>query len=963
MKKKLVLLLTVLLVIVAFSEYTIRKGDVLGIWVFGYPEYSNQQILVGPDGMITVPPIGRMKAEGKDISQLENEIKEKMAIYIKSPNITLGITNYAPFRVQIIGNVKEQGIVEMPLPQLSLSKVLALAGGFAVEWKSSKVIVKYPDGKIEKYDITNLFKGLLLEDDPMIPENSTILVPFEYNNDITVYTDFGIKTLQFYDGITLNDIISEAISVTEVNLQMLDNNIMILRGNNILNITFDELKTKKIMLEKGDTVVIKKLDKYVYVFGIDEKGGKVLFEKDESFDLKTLMAKLGIDPKKVLYKVYDKKTGKPIEVTENYEFAPGQFVEFTPIENYVFVNGRGKIIFEPNESFDLNTLIGKLGIDKDTTKVKIYDPETKETFEATTNINLKNNMSIEFISQEKYIYMTGRGKIVFRKNEKFDLDTLIGKYGIDKDSAIIKIFDPETKETIEATKNIDFKPGMFVDVTTIDKVVYITGDIARTMRFSKNEKIDKQTILAKLGILEDNVKTFEVENGELKAGAIIKIKIKKNYVYLFGAFNYNGKLDFNLSEPMTLSAIIARARGFRSDFSGRIIVLGDNYSKTYYIEENKVYNDIIDSGMTLLAETSKRNVYILGEGVVPGTYVAKYSESIWDILLKSGFIPSKKYEIVIKDENGVYKLNGAEAQEKLSIIPVVKPIYINVVKTQNDNIIVYKNGMIKTLTPKNQDYVTLINLYSAIDGFSPSRTGTITIYQNNEKIAEYTNSDVINNPMAKIPMGTYVTVETDVNLNYITILGNTSPRSIKTEVSIPLTELLGQISIDWRSQEVIKLYLKSGEVKEINLDSVENLNKILVEPGTVVYIPSTHNQVVYIFGEVLKPGMIPYTKGLNVIEALFKAGVNKQTAELSNVYLFTDGPDQPPIVLNLKDFYNGSNVPEEMNKLLEPGDIIFVPKNAMTNVLGVMSIVNNFMSFFNNGYATYSNINNIIQGK
>jgi len=162
-KFKASIFLILLFGISLFANYTIRTGDVLGLWVFGYSEYSNQKIVVGPDGKITVPPIGRLDAYGKSIETLENEIKEKISTYIKSPNVTLGIVNYAPFEVQIIGNVKKQGIIQLPKPELSLTKIISLSGGFAEPWKSTYAIVRYPDGKEEKYDITNLFKGMLLD--------------------------------------------------------------------------------------------------------------------------------------------------------------------------------------------------------------------------------------------------------------------------------------------------------------------------------------------------------------------------------------------------------------------------------------------------------------------------------------------------------------------------------------------------------------------------------------------------------------------------------------------------------------------------------------------------------------------------------------------------------------------------------------------------------------------------------
>ncbi|KLO22430.1 hypothetical protein X275_06235 [Marinitoga sp. 1197] len=1025
MRLKMSIILIVLVGISLFANYTIRTGDVLGLWVFGYPEYSNQKIMVGPDGKITVPPIGRLTAIGKNIEALEKEIKDKISTYIKSPNVTLGIVNYAPFEVQVIGNVRKSGIIQLPKPELSLTKIISLSGGFAEPWKSSYAIVKYPDGTEKKVDITNLFKGLLLENDPIVPENSTVVIPFEFNTNINVYTNFGIKTIQYFNGITLKDV----ISLSNINPENFENSIIVLRNEEMLNYSFDDLKNNNnITLKKGDTIIFNKLEKYVYVFGLN-KSGKIIFDKDEPFTMKTLMAKLGIDPKYTTYTIYSKengkldninddynlnigeiiefesvekyvyvssnkgggkiifdikeafdlntllgkmgidkkeysieifnpKTGITSEATKNISLIKGMIIKFIPVEKFVYVNNKGKISFSKTENFDLDTLVGKLGVDKDLTEIRVFDPDTKDTFVATTNISLKNNMYIDFIPVEKFVYVNNKGKISFSKTENFDLDTLVGKLGVDKDLTEIRVFDPDTKDTFVATTNISLKNNMYIDFIPVNKFVYVVGDISKTIYFDKKENIDKKTILAKLGLTENKVEHFEYDS--LKPGSIITIKIKKNYVYTSGAFNYTGKIDFDISEPITLSAIISKARGFNNSFSGELLLVNKDISKQITIEENKIYNDIIEPGTMIMAKSSRRDVYILGEGIANGVYTAKLNDSLWSILLKAGYVPSEKYEITVKSNNNINTYNGIKAENVLNKTPITNETYVNVKKVKNDTVLIYKNGSIKVVTPKNKNYVTLIDVFSSVNGFSPSNEGTIVVYNKNEKIAEYNSLDVINNPLSKIPEGSYVNFILDVNLNYITVLGNTTPRSIKSEIPIPLTELLGQLSIDWKTQKYINLYKANGDFEKIDLDKVKNLNTVLIEPGTVVYVPSTHNQYIYVFGEVSRPGVIPYTKGLNVIEALFKAGVRTQTAELSNVFLFTDGPDQPPIVLNLKEFYNGENVPENMNKLLEPGDIIYIPKNILTNVVNVMSIVNNFMSFFNAGYTTYNNINSIL---
>lgn len=69
--KKVCFFVAVLFMIAAVYGYDIRKGDVLGVWVYGYPDLTSSSIYVGPQGEITIPPLGRIKAEGMSIEALQ----------------------------------------------------------------------------------------------------------------------------------------------------------------------------------------------------------------------------------------------------------------------------------------------------------------------------------------------------------------------------------------------------------------------------------------------------------------------------------------------------------------------------------------------------------------------------------------------------------------------------------------------------------------------------------------------------------------------------------------------------------------------------------------------------------------------------------------------------------------------------------------------------------------------------
>ncbi|HQF34275.1 MAG TPA: hypothetical protein PLM73_11280, partial [Petrotogaceae bacterium] len=87
-----------------------------------------------------------------------------------------------------------------------------------------------------------------------------------------------------------------------------------------------------------------------------------------------------------------------------------------------------------------------------------------------------------------------------------------------------------------------------------------------------------------------------------------------------------------------------------------------------------------------------------------------------------------------------------------------------------------------------------------------------------------------------------------------------------------------------------------------------------------------------------------------------KAGNPVSSSQLSTVYLFQNGPEQPPVVLDISQIVSSGAVKNEMNPQLKPGDIIFVPKNMLTSVTEVMSNVTTFLGFINTSIDSYNKI-------
>lgn len=113
----------------------------------------------------------------------------------------------------------------------------------------------------------------------------------------------------------------------------------------------------------------------------------------------------------------------------------------------------------------------------------------------------------------------------------------------------------------------------------------------------------------------------------------------------------------------------------------------------------------------------------------------------------------------------------------------------------------------------------------------------------------------------------------------------------------------------------------------------EKYSKILEHSEVTVIMRELVGQRIYVGGEVNSPGMIPASGRLTSLQAIFRAGGFKNTAELKSIVILrNEGYDKPLFMTvnlaeNLKSPYQHHDI------LLKPYDIIFVPKTkiAMLN--------------------------------
>jgi polysaccharide export outer membrane protein len=113
------------------SGYVLGPDDeimIRGIEAGEISDKPDKPVLIGTNGNITLPLIGRVKAGGLTVEQLEAELNTRFKHFIQEPQISVTVTEFRSQPVSVFGAVTKPGVVQLRGRQ-TLYEVLSMAGG------------------------------------------------------------------------------------------------------------------------------------------------------------------------------------------------------------------------------------------------------------------------------------------------------------------------------------------------------------------------------------------------------------------------------------------------------------------------------------------------------------------------------------------------------------------------------------------------------------------------------------------------------------------------------------------------------------------------------------------------------------------------------------------------------------------------------------------------------------------
>ena len=161
------------------KDFIIGAEDVLRINVWKEPDISVEEVLVRPDGKISVPPIGDIEASGMTPLQLKERIEEKLKNYVSSPVVTVVVLQIKSRYVSVVGNVEKPGVYYLGSP-MTVLELLARAGG-CNDWANLKsiAIVRKSENRSRYFNLNykDAVNGINLQQNIVLENGDVVIVP------------------------------------------------------------------------------------------------------------------------------------------------------------------------------------------------------------------------------------------------------------------------------------------------------------------------------------------------------------------------------------------------------------------------------------------------------------------------------------------------------------------------------------------------------------------------------------------------------------------------------------------------------------------------------------------------------------------------------------------------------------------------------------------------------------------
>jgi polysaccharide biosynthesis/export protein len=177
---------------IALPAYVLGPGDQIMIRVLEAEEIADKPVRIDASGFIPLLMIGRVRAAGLTVEDLEKSITIKLQAHLRNPQVSVSVLEFSSQPVSVIGAVNNPGVHQLQ-GRKTLVEILSLAGGLKPDagplvkitrpqqWGRIPLPQTVPDGSgqytVAEVALKDLVEATSPQENILVQPNDVISVP------------------------------------------------------------------------------------------------------------------------------------------------------------------------------------------------------------------------------------------------------------------------------------------------------------------------------------------------------------------------------------------------------------------------------------------------------------------------------------------------------------------------------------------------------------------------------------------------------------------------------------------------------------------------------------------------------------------------------------------------------------------------------------------------------------------
>jgi protein involved in polysaccharide export with SLBB domain len=179
-----------------FEEYRLRIGDQLSIKFF-YDPQLDEDVVIRPDGRISLPLVGEVLAAGRTPAELRQTLVEAYTGTLRQPEPTIILREFGSHAIYVGGEVQKPGAIPLTGSMTTLQAIFAAGGHRRTAELETVVVLRFNGTAQPRFFTTNLIDQLegRAQTDVLLKPQDMVFVPKTWIGHVNDFMDLYFDDL------------------------------------------------------------------------------------------------------------------------------------------------------------------------------------------------------------------------------------------------------------------------------------------------------------------------------------------------------------------------------------------------------------------------------------------------------------------------------------------------------------------------------------------------------------------------------------------------------------------------------------------------------------------------------------------------------------------------------------------------------------------------------------------------